>query len=273
MKFFNTPLKAKDTMTLANILCGFLSVIAVIEGHPLAASYLIFLGWFFDAWDGTVAKLLKQSNKFGAEFDNIADLVSYSMAPSFLVYGYLHDKIPIAAAAAVAAFPLAMGCIRFARFNVKRIEYPGSWIGYPRPASALLIIGTLNSHIVSVKFPFIPSLGAYIACAIVVAASMANLGLLPYVGHHNRKWPKHIGIFLVNLVVTAGVGFILEIIIWKYPFFPVPAGIFWDIVFVWLALYGFVHQGYAYSAEELAAIKKFTTEWLAEEKAELSGKH
>jgi len=263
------PLKTKDVMTIGNIFCGFLASLYAMHGDIEMGSLVLFLGWLIDAFDGTVAKLLKQANKFGGEFDNIADLVSFSMAPSFVSFGFFVERLPFAATLIISSLPLLLGCVRFARFNVKRIEYPGCWIGFPRPASALLIIGVLNSHIVLSQYPLFPDAGTYIAAGIVVASSLGNLTLRPFMGHHNRKIAPYIKVFMGFILGSALLGLISNIALMIDPFLPF-VGLGWDIITIWLLCYIFVHQYLVFPKDELADIKAFTREWLAEEKQELS---
>ena len=148
-------MKLKDYFTAGNIVCGGISIFLVIEGVKSGspkttelffnwAAYFIMFGWIFDVLDGVVARLTKQFNKFGAEFDNIADLVNYSIAPTALIYGwysYLQPNLTGKIIAGILALlPPVFGSIRIARFNIKRIEYPGIWFGMPRPASAFLLV-------------------------------------------------------------------------------------------------------------------------------------
>jgi len=83
-----------------NISGGIAAILVSMEGMGLPAGapretvatwlfwagFGILVAYFFDCFDGVVARALKQVNQFGAEFDNVADLVAYSVAPSFLLY-------------------------------------------------------------------------------------------------------------------------------------------------------------------------------------------
>ena len=71
--------------TVGNLLCGFLSVRYSLMGEPVYAAWLIILASFFDALDGKLAKFAKSMLKFGVEFDSLADLVSFGLAPVILV--------------------------------------------------------------------------------------------------------------------------------------------------------------------------------------------
>ena len=103
--------------TVGNLLCGFLSVKYSLSGEPVYAAWLIILATFFDALDGKLAKLAKSLLKFGVEFDSLADLVSFGLAPVILL-GTL-SMSPLARWAPVLGFLfLLCGSYRLARFNI-----------------------------------------------------------------------------------------------------------------------------------------------------------
>lgn len=141
-------LKIKDIFTILTILCGFSVLYFCDMGRFETASLVILLGTFFDLCDGFYARLTKTGNKFGAEFDCIADLIIFSLAPSILLYFTFRDaNLPLALG--IGVMPLLFGCIRLARFNVKRIEYPGFWMGFPRPGTAFVIVTLLNTSLIA----------------------------------------------------------------------------------------------------------------------------
>ncbi len=113
--------------------------------NALLSSWLIFLAMVFDAVDGRVARMAKQTTDFGAQLDSLCDLVSFGIAPAFLMvkmcpgFAYEHRNIvwTIAATFAVCA------CLRLARFNVETTEEDDHlWFeGLPSPAAAAAIAG------------------------------------------------------------------------------------------------------------------------------------
>lgn len=243
--------KLKDLMTSGNILGGIGSVFVAMEGMRVATTsdgaftyvfwsgFLILIAYIFDAFDGVVARVLKSSNKFGAEFDNVADLVSYSIAPSFLIYlayrkaSFLlsfSSSIAIPISLIVAVSPAIMGSIRFARFNAVRMEYPGYWIGLPRPASALLILSFLNSHFFKSESAF-----QIFGIPLILLLSFLNVTLIPYKGHHGGKFSLYLKVILTYVVISVIVSFvggvILEIL---------PRNFVFDMIFIWLFCYIFM---------------------------------
>jgi len=72
--------------TTGNLFCGFFSMVAAIEGQYLQAAILIVLAHLLDSLDGAIARVTKTTSQFGVEFDSLADLISFGIAPAVLVY-------------------------------------------------------------------------------------------------------------------------------------------------------------------------------------------
>jgi CDP-diacylglycerol--serine O-phosphatidyltransferase len=232
-------LKTKDLFTVCTIILGFLVLPLAYTGEIFWASMMILIGGAFDLLDGVYARLTKTGNKFGAEFDCIADLIIYSMAPGVLLF-FVYKDYNIYLASVVGILPLLFGCIRLARFNVKRIEYPGFWMGLPRPGSAVAIVGLVNSQLFA-RYDLM------IAGAVfVLAMSVMNVTIIPYMGHHKRKF----GILLKTILVLA---LLVAIAALFY-------GYFWDVLLVYALLY-LLSPVYAISRKQRKKINKFITEW------------
>jgi CDP-diacylglycerol--serine O-phosphatidyltransferase len=123
--------------TSLNIFCGFLAIINAFEGKVVTASWLIFLAAVFDLLDGQLARLTKSSSSFGVEFDSLADVVSFGVAPSVLYYKAYFASMGILGII-ISFFPLLFGCVRLARFNV---IFGGKektkFVGLPIPHAAM----------------------------------------------------------------------------------------------------------------------------------------
>lgn len=155
--------------TAGNMCCGFLSLCKCIEAKSAAtvaaandlymmAVYLIFGACIFDLFDGRMARMFKRESMFGAEFDSIADTVSFGVAPAFLVYFLIFDPGRsnsfdwfndfIANAGQIVGFVyLLCAGIRLAKFNVltnplipgNEKKSPASdFMGIPSPVAAAI---------------------------------------------------------------------------------------------------------------------------------------
>lgn len=130
--------------TLGNAFCGFYAIISAINGKYTTAAIFILIAGLFDVLDGKIARVTKSSSKFGVEFDSLADLISFGVAPGLLVY--LWALKPYGKVGWLAAFLfVACGALRLARFNVLVDKVSmDRFIGLPIPIAA----GTLASSII-----------------------------------------------------------------------------------------------------------------------------
>lgn len=131
-------------ITLMNLFSGCLSILFFSQGNLKMAGTMIFIAAVFDFFDGFAARLLKAYSKIGAELDSLADVVSFGVAPGFIVYQLIiesHgrqnyilfnvDIIPFLA----FIIPL-FAALRLAKFNVDERQTT-SFIGLPSPAAGL----------------------------------------------------------------------------------------------------------------------------------------
>ena len=117
-----------NLMTAGNLCCGFFAVLTVFKGMELndfseaypfyeKAILLIFGSCLFDLLDGRLARMGGQESPFGQEFDSIADVVSFGMAPALLVSKAVLFNLPSKLGWAIAFIYLLCGAMRLARFN------------------------------------------------------------------------------------------------------------------------------------------------------------
>lgn len=125
-------------LTCCNLLCGCLGVVFVLEGRAFPAAYFVWMAGVFDFFDGFAARMLKVSSPIGKELDSLADMVSFGLLPSLVMYKMLAsvdvpDYIPY------LAFLIAVfSALRLAIFNVDTRQ-TDSFRGLPTPANAFMI--------------------------------------------------------------------------------------------------------------------------------------
>src|SRR3954468_15470395 len=147
-----------NLMTMGNLFCGFTATLKIVEGALLqaieadAAAELFHTAiWFilgacvFDLLDGRLARLGGHESAFGREFDSLADIVSFGVAPALLVYRIVLSEFP-RACWIIAFVYLACGALPLARFNTAGTTANGgggdaskNFTGFPIPAAAGLI--------------------------------------------------------------------------------------------------------------------------------------
>lgn len=139
-------------LTLGNGICGLAAIVFasnIVPENPSPhdnanfafAGWLIVLAMFFDMLDGYVARLTKTASDFGGELDSLCDVVSFGVAPAFLLLklGPAWDPIGYHALAGIAAFYFSMTAVRLARFNVENDPDPAAhkrFKGLPSPGAA-----------------------------------------------------------------------------------------------------------------------------------------
>ncbi len=135
--------------TLMNLFCGFLAIIQVSEGDLHNAAWLILLAAFFDMLDGMMARLTNGTSLFGVELDSLCDVVSFGVAPSFMIWAFGLKDLGTAGVI-VASLPALAGAIRLAKFNVNYEGTKGAhFSGLPIPTTAMVIVAIiLNDELV-----------------------------------------------------------------------------------------------------------------------------
>jgi len=114
-------------------------MISSVHGEFIQAAWLIMLALIFDGLDGRIARLTNTCSKFGVEFDSLADIVAFGVAPTLLMYLFVGDEFGRFGIVASALFVI-FGAIRLARFNVMTTSTePSVFIGVPIPTAAVVI--------------------------------------------------------------------------------------------------------------------------------------
>jgi len=131
-----------NLFTTGNLFFGFYAIVQATLGEPERAAWGIVLAMLFDIFDGRVARLMNASSRFGAEFDSLADVVSFGVAPAMLAF-VAGDLRELGRAGWVLTFLFtACAALRLARFNVHASRYAGRFEGLPSPAAAGMIATT-----------------------------------------------------------------------------------------------------------------------------------
>lgn len=132
-----------NLFTSANLVCGFLSMIAAHKGQYTYAALLILFAAGLDCLDGKVARLTGSSSAFGVEYDSLADLLSFGMAPGWLLYTWALSSLSPFGWLAAFAFVIC-GALRLARFNVQATGVQKyTFTGLPIPAAASVVVSAV----------------------------------------------------------------------------------------------------------------------------------
>lgn len=132
-------------LTSLSLLCGFYAIVATMQGQYLYAAWAIIVSGLFDGLDGRIARMTGTTSRFGVEYDSLADLVAFGVAPGVLAFGWV--LCAYGRWGWVAAFLyVACGAIRLARFNVQSSGSGGKgsyFTGLPIPAAAGMVATTV----------------------------------------------------------------------------------------------------------------------------------
>jgi len=170
-----------NSFTAMSLLLGVASIVTTQLGDLKLAAWIIVWCGLLDVMDGVSARLLKATSSFGAEFDSMADLVSFGVAPAILILnaGLQIGRVEVDSGqfwvllAAVAVFVLA-GAMRLARFNLMSEESSDGWFaGVPITAAG----GGLTSSIVLVLL-YHPDIAGVLPLQLYFPVLMFVLALL-----------------------------------------------------------------------------------------------
>jgi len=131
-------------ITLLNLLSGVLSIYLGSVGELQLAAMMIFIAAIFDFFDGFAARLLNAKSAIGVQLDSLADMVSFGVAPAFVLFYTIEYSIEITGISTWEYLPFTsfiiplFSALRLAKFNVDE-DQQTSFLGMPTPAVAILI--------------------------------------------------------------------------------------------------------------------------------------
>jgi CDP-diacylglycerol--serine O-phosphatidyltransferase len=137
-----------NMFTIGNLFLGVIAIIMAFNDEPNTAALLVIIAMLLDGLDGRVARALNAQSEFGKELDSLSDVISFGVAPAFIMYqAAFQDVNPAMAWIVTAIFPIC-GALRLARFNVIA-GIPGYFIGLPIPAAGgvLATLALFNSEL------------------------------------------------------------------------------------------------------------------------------
>ena len=207
-----------NSITCLNLLSGSLSIILSFNGEYKSAVLLIILAAVFDFFDGFAARVLKSFSKIGKELDSLADLISFGLAPSLLLYNKMQEIevihpivrfIPLVVAVASA--------LRLAKFNVDTRQTV-NFIGLPTPACALIIGSILYYTEMSSELNMVLSSYQILLPILSIILSLMLVSEMPMFSFKlkNLKWKDNR--LKLNFVVAAlilGLVFIIMGLNWS----------------------------------------------------------
>ena len=219
MNLINLP----NTLTCCNLICGCIATGSAYYGQYHYALAMIVLGAVFDFFDGMVARALGVSSAIGKELDSLADVVTFGVAPSAILFHLFHEvhypemPVPIKDILPFTAFLMAaFSALRLAKFNLDERQHQ-QFIGLPTPANALFW-GSLglgqHAFLVSLTFNAVFLFLFMLLFCMLLVSEVPMLALK----FKNLSWRDNKGryIFLIGCLplLMLGITSLAAIIIW-----------------------------------------------------------
>ena len=237
-----------NLLTAGNLFCGFLALTKIVEADPTAhtfndtirhALFLILLACIFDLFDGRVARMGGRESPFGREFDSLADIVSFGVAPAFLVHRILLadvlQNLP-ELGWFISAVYVMCGAFRLARFNcLAAMSGTGGgkeFLGFPIPAAAGVVASLTLFILWMDERGFARSPWLYVLPVIMVFLSLMMVSEVKYPAFKHLDFrTKRTFARVVAIVVVVGM-----LIIMRQKLLPV----FLPVIFLSYLVYGFI---------------------------------
>ena len=195
-----------NVLTTGNLFSGLAAVVLVFHDRLETAAIAILIAMVFDVLDGTSARLTDSTSEFGVEYDSLSDLVSFGLAPGFLIYVWLLESPGLLGAAIMFAY-VACGALRLARFNVMAGSGDSRFFtGLPIPAAAGFIATfyIFNTHIghlpESVMPPVVMALSLLMAFLMVSTVRYRSVKQLKFAGHNHFMYLVWAVLILVSVM-------------------------------------------------------------------------
>ncbi|MGK0137346.1 MAG: CDP-diacylglycerol--serine O-phosphatidyltransferase [Algoriphagus sp.] len=210
MKLFTVP----NFITLGNLVCGFFGILAANQGRLQDAGIFIFIALILDFLDGFVARIFNSYSEIGKQLDSLADMVSFGVLPSFILYylmendGYLRY---------ISIIPALSSALRLAKFNIDERQ-SNSFRGLPTPANAMVVASF--PFILTEEYNFLKDdLITLFFCVYTVLISIIMISNLPMLAlkFKNYSWTSNslkylfliISVALVAILKFAAIPLIL----------------------------------------------------------------
>lgn len=159
-----------NTLTCFNLICGIIGIIQAFNGDLKIAVSLIWIAGLFDFLDGFAARLLKVSSEIGKQLDSLADMVTFGVLPSIVMYILIGNYTTNEFLPFTAIFIAVFSALRLAKFNIDERQTTG-FIGLPTPATALFV----SSLPFILEMDFVLTYSEYIDVALIIISIILSI--------------------------------------------------------------------------------------------------
>lgn len=186
--------------TVANLFLGIVAIILIFPENARydLAAMMVIIAMLMDGVDGRVARALNAQSEFGKELDSLSDVISFGVAPAFIMYSVAFQELSAAPAWIITAlFPIC-GALRLARFNVIT-SHAGYFIGLPIPAAGGVLATLALFH---KEIPVVVLMGSTLVLSFLMVSTVK------YPNFKKVGIPRN-AVWVVPIVVLVSVGLAL----------------------------------------------------------------
>src|SRR5690554_1587021 len=196
--FFLLP----NLLTTAGLFSGFFAIVASMNNMFESAAVAIFIAMIFDGLDGRVARMTNTESAFGAEYDSMADIVSFGMAPALVMYNWALSDLGKFGWLAAFIF-VAGGALRLARFNTNLGSADTRYFqGLAIPSAAAIVAGLVW---VGSKYEVDPTSISYFAAILTIIAGLLMVSNFRYHSFKDVDWRGRVSFLAILAIVLAFV--------------------------------------------------------------------
>ena len=240
-----------NTLTIFGVCLGLSSIKFALDTNYAMSVIAIGFAAILDTLDGRVARLIKATSKVGKELDSLTDVISFGVAPSFVMYFWTLNEVGKIGWMLVLIYTVCCA-LRLARFNLTVVEETETWKinffeGIPSPAAAGLILLPLIlnlSDLVQLENT------AIISSIVILMVSILMVSKIPTYSLKRILIPRHLTIFLL-----LGIGIYLSLLI----FYIFKTLFFSGLIYILLIPISYLHYRYI-NKKSMAIVKEEETE-------------
>ena len=198
-----------NLLTTGCLFSGFYAIVAAIDKHFAPAGMAVFVAMIFDTLDGRIARLTRTESAFGKEYDSLADMVSFGLAPAIVAYQW--GVVRIAEFGHewgrfgwLACFFYAVtGALRLARFNARAATADKRYFeGLPSPSAAAIVAGFIWAASQWHEPGLAGLIGAFTVTAVAGALMVSRFGYPSFKQFNLDRRVRFVSLLLVVLIVV-----------------------------------------------------------------------
>src|SRR4249919_3309585 len=199
-------------LTMGNMFCGYACVVYAMRGEYATAAPFIGFAVVIDGLDGRIARMTGTTSAFGVEFDSLADIISFGIAPAILSFAWGLQSLGRLGWAAGFMF-VACAAMRLARFNIQSASGGDKryFVGMPSPAAAAIPAATVYAYPVGLYDyrAALPALAMVIVPAILMVSTIRFRSFKTLDLHVRRSYTILIVIAAALVLITTHPRFVL----------------------------------------------------------------